>query len=120
MVGECTFHSYAHVTPRTMFFDFGAQKQHSKSKICLILLSVGESRWPKGPCTETPVKGNRHVGAEPGLGGREWTMPKCTYENRVGTLPVRVGSGPRKGGIVLPVHRHKAPPEGGLSNRTAR
>ena len=62
-----------------------------------------------GPWTETPVSGDRDVGAEPGSGGRGWTITKCTYGNRVGTLPVIVGSGPCGGGIVSPLHRHRAP-----------
>ena len=53
-----------------------------------------------GPWTETPVRGDREVGAEPDPGGRGWTIPKCTYKNRVGTLPVRVGSGPYGSGTL--------------------
>ena len=40
------------------------------------------------------------MGAEPRLGGRGWTIPKSTYKNRVGTLPMRVGRGRCGGGTV--------------------
>ena len=32
---------------------------------------------PLGPWTETPVRGDQDVGAEPCSGGRGWTKPKC-------------------------------------------
>ena len=35
----------------------------------------GGSRWPMGPLTVTPIRGDREVGAEPSPGGCGWTIP---------------------------------------------
>ena len=34
-----------------------------------------------GPTAVTPERGDLQVGGEPGPGGHEWTIPKCTHEN---------------------------------------
>ena len=61
----------------------------------------------------------REVGAEPSPGGRGWTIPKCTNENRPRTLPMKVGSGPCGDRIVSPVHRRRALLARDLSDRIA-
>ena len=64
-----------------------------------------------GPTAVTPLRGDQVVGAEPRPGGRRWTIPKSTYENQVGTLPMRVGSGCCGGGVahsaVRPLGAHR-------------
>ena len=48
----------------------------------------------------TPVKGDVVVGAEPRLGGCEWTIPKSSFKSRPGYLPMTVGSECCGGGTV--------------------
>ena len=73
----------------------------------------GGIRSPKRPWTETPMRRDRDVGTEPGTGGCASKKPKCTCENRIGTLPLRVGSGPCGGGTVCQ-HLFGARPVGDL------
>ena len=78
-------------TPRRVALPLGPAREPGEK---------GGSRRPMGPWIETPVTGDWDVGAELGTGGRGWTIPKCTYENRLATLPVKVGSGPCGGEAV--------------------
>ena len=60
-----------------------------------------------GSLNVTPLRGEQEVGAKSSTDGRGRTKPKFTYENGVGTPPVRVWSGRCEGVIVLPGNMHK-------------